>query len=254
MRELENQFSTERIQLEERARRQLTALENNLKLVKSEEEKLKNDLLDCREQKEWLDKELDRVQEELSLKTSHIRQLQEANGGYSEENSEYNFTQQSARVQELERDLEAFSEQFQDLNEQNRELSDKVDELKSENEVLKQRVLEEKRKRQRKKSATTTKQSPSKGKHRHLPERGRRNSRGGIASYLEGLSTTMPEEDLGNENEERMVVVMDDSGGDAGVEEVASGSEPSEEASTFDSDDEMMARSSMCSILTFHTL
>ena len=227
---MESSFTEERQQIEEKAQCQIATLKSKLLSMKSDEERMKGELEHYIEQKEWLDKELDCVREELVNKNKKIELLQQTLDEKSEGGSEVDFLAQAARMQELESDRLTYTELNEDLLESQRELRDKVDELKAENEQLKQKVIGEKRKRQRKKSASGTRQpSGTRGKQKQGSEKGRKGSR--------GLPSTLSE-DL--EIEEREVIKIVDE--DMAVEPVLSGSEASEVFS--DSDDEMVARSS----------
>ena len=239
--EMESFQAEEQQQLEERARRQIATLESKLKSVKADEEKAREELKHYREQKEWLDKELDHVQDELVEKNRKIEMLQQVLSEKSEGEGEVDITAQAARIQELERDLANYTDLNHNLLGQHRELSDKVDELKAENEKLRQKVIEEKRKRQRRKSASGVHTGPSgsRGK-KQLSERVRKGNRGVPPAVLEGM-----EAELGEGGEE---VVLDVEGVDAAAELAVSGSEVSEELSVAESEDEMVARSSECAL------
>ena len=228
---MESSFTEERQQIEDKARRQITALETKLSSMKNDEDRMKGELEHYIEQKEWLDKELDQVREELVIKNKKIEQLQQTLDEKSEGGSEVDFLAQVARIHELEIDCATYTELNEDLLESQKELRDKVDELKAENEQLKQKVIGEKRKRQRKKSASGTRQPPSgtKGKQKQGSEKVRKGSR--------GLPFTLSED---MEIEEREVIKLVDE--DMAVEPIFSGSEASEVIS--DSDDEMVAKSS----------
>ena len=238
-REMESSQAEERQQLEERAQRQIAALESKLKSMKADEEKVRGELEHYREQKEWLDKELDHVRDELMKKDSKIEMLQQVLSEKSDGGKEGDFAAQAARIQELEEDRATYTDLNKNLLEQQRELKDKVDELKAENEQLKLKVLEEKRKRQRKKSSSSLRTAPSgsRGKQKQLSEKVKQRSRRMPAAVLESVDA-----ELGEGGREE--VVVDDEAGDAAVELAVSGSEASEELSGAESEDEMVARSS----------
>ena len=152
---MEKSFSEERQTLQERAERRIMALEDQLKAIKAEDEVLREDAKYYQNDNEKLVERLLNMHDEIKLKDERISLLQRACGLPSESVSETDIEMHASRVQELENELQIYAEHNQNLLEQNTELNDKVDEFKTECEMLKQKVVEEQRKRQRIKSSST---------------------------------------------------------------------------------------------------
>ena len=153
---------------------EIATLKEKVNILKSEGEQLKEDLKYYQSDNEKLTDEIDNLHTEITKKDKRIISLQERLGIPSDSVSESDLELHTSKIHELEDELQVYIDHNQDLLKQNTELQDRVDELKAECEVMKQKYMEEKRKRQRKisdPSQTPAKPSTSHSKSRHRSTR-----------------------------------------------------------------------------------
>lgn len=150
-------------------------MEDQLKALKAEDEVLREDLKYYQKDNEKMVEQLLALHSELDEKDDRIAKLCKACGLQSETASETDLINSASRVQELENELQVYMVHNDELLKQTRELNDRVDELKAESEQYKQKLMTEKRRKERRKSATTpTKPGHSRrrkgsAKRRNLP-------------------------------------------------------------------------------------
>ena len=97
--------------------------------------------------------DLEAMRSEIKEKENKIARLHETFGIQMESPSDTDLEMQANRLQELEKDLDNNIQLNEDLRSQIRELHDREDEWKEECEKLRMKLIEEKRRRQRRKSS-----------------------------------------------------------------------------------------------------
>ena len=152
LKEMEKSFTGERHQLQEKAEQLVTDYKEQLTNLKDENKNLRNDLEYFKNNNTKLVEDLQSMRSEIKEKENRIARLHETFGIQMESPSDTDLEMQANRLQELEQDLNDYIQVNEDLRAMNRELNDKVDELKEECEEQKMKLIEEKRKRQRRKS------------------------------------------------------------------------------------------------------
>ena len=163
-RSLETSLSIDHRTQQESLEIEIIKLKGKYHTLKSEDEALKEDLKYYQTDNAKLIESIDQLHNELAQKDEKISLLQDKLGLPSESLSESDLELHTSRIQELENNIQVYIDHNEDLRRQNTELQDKVDELMVECEKIKQKYVEEKRKRQRKGSDVT---QPQTTKHSH---------------------------------------------------------------------------------------
>lgn len=156
VKEIEKSFTNEHQSIQERTDHEVIALKERLTKLKNKNKALTEDVEYFQNDNEKLVVELQKMRSEIKEKEIRIARLHETFGIQMESPSDTDLEIQAIRIQDLEKDLNDYTQLSEDLRAQNRELKDKVDELTEECEELKMKVIEEKRKRQRHKSSVTS--------------------------------------------------------------------------------------------------
>ncbi len=170
-RSLETSLSIDHQGQRESLEMEINKLRKKLNTIKTEDEALKEDLKYYQSDNEKLVESVDQLHNKIAIKDEKIYLLQEKLGMPSDSLSESDLELHTSRLHELENSIQVYMDHNEDLRKQNTELQDKVDELMVECEKIKQKYMEEKRKRQRKTSEIaqpqTTKQHGSRQRSRH---------------------------------------------------------------------------------------
>lgn len=168
------------------------------------------------EHQEMLER-IDKLHNTINQKDDKISLLQERLGVTSESQSDFDLELHSAKIQELEEELQVRVDHNESLRQTNTELQDQVDELKAECEKLRQKCIEEKRKRQRRASDVTdyhrhSQQSKPHHHHKSRHGHGGRSSRSGGGRQLPSISPIpdYPNEGVDYEGREVTTPLADD--------------------------------------------
>lgn len=189
IKELEKSFTDERQTIQDRADQDVINFNEQLKSLKNDNESLREDVKYYYSEYTKLVEEREKLCSQIQEKDRRIDMLHRVFGVQTEAASEADLERQASRIQSLESDLQDYVLQNQNLKEQNEELADRVDELKAECEQLKQKAFSEKRKKQRRRSETSspTKVAPSRGKQKDFLDHKKRTHR--ILPSLTSLAT-----------------------------------------------------------------
>ena len=155
IKEIEKAFTEELKTLHEKMETDTGNLKKKMETLRNENEQYKDDVKYYSEDNKKLVEDLQRMRYQLKEKDSRIAKLYETFGVKMESPSDIDLEMQAVHISQLEKNLEDYTEQNEDLKERNRELEDKKDELTAEIENLKLQIVEERRKRQRRKHSTS---------------------------------------------------------------------------------------------------
>lgn len=149
LKEMEKSFTNEQQLIQERAEQETAILREQLTRIKNANKRLHEDTEFYQNDNQKLIDELQKMSLEIKEKENRIARLHETFGIQMESPSDTDLERQATKIQELEKDVNDYAQLSEDLRTHNRELQDKIDELSEECEMLKMKIIEEKRKRQR---------------------------------------------------------------------------------------------------------